>query len=373
MDVFGAIAANDAKALAKALTQDGDANAVDGAGVPALLHATDTGNLELVNLLLQAGADLEARDNIGWTALMAAIAVGSEELVRRLLAAGANPNHVAREDTPLTTAVTDAPSVIVKQLLDHDADPDLRRPDGWTPLMLAAFRGDLDSVRALLDQGADATVTLGARLTDAATIAAANGQAQVATTLLEAADATHPDPAELWEAVRVWCEQKAPSVAGRFVSATADADVPEAWGELPTDLRLQLTRWAGGLPFFDYHGLSLSESIAVWEEKCAAVEAGEFVGKAPHRLGEDEPVARMYWNEGWIPVAKDIEGNLLLADLDPRPNGLRGQFVSWSFQDGPLSVLGSGITPWLRYFVNELRRDRVRYDPRTETLIPSTL
>lgn len=194
MQVLEAIGQNDPGALKAALEAGADPNAIDKAGVPALLHAIDTGSLPLVKTLVDAGANLEGRDNIGWTALMASAAVDSDELVTYLLEAGANPNHVGREDTPLTCAITDASLPVIQKLLDHGAEPDLRRPDGWTPLMLGAFRGDLNILGALLAQGADATVTLGLRLTDAATIAAANGHAQAATLLLEAADATHPAP-----------------------------------------------------------------------------------------------------------------------------------------------------------------------------------
>lgn len=185
---------------------------------------------------------------------------------------------------------------------------------------------------------------------------------------------TPPTPhPELWSAIKAWAEQKAPPIAERFVPAESEARMPESWGVLPTDAQLQLTKWAPGLPFYDYLGLDLPGSIAVWQELCGQAEAGEFVGKKVMRLGQDEPIERQYWSEGWVPVARDAEGNLLVIDLAPRPNGIRGQFVSWSRQEGPLSVLSSSITPWLRNYLHEIRRERVRYDPRTESLIQSTL
>ena len=365
MELLQAIARGDVNAVTKLLANGVDPDAPDAAGTPALILAVDGGQLAMVQALLKGGADKEARDAIGWTALMAAVVADSEDLVEQLIAAGANPNHVAREDTPLTCAATDASSPVLQRLLDAGADPDLRRPDGWTPLMLAAYRGEADHVDLLLARGADPTVTLGARLTDAATIAAANEHTTIASVLHQAADAANPDPGELWSAVLAWCEERAPELGARFVRQPSQATVPEDWEPLPADLHAQLTSWAPGLPFYDYEGLDLDEAIALSKELCDQAEAGAFVGRQPARLGQDEPINRVHWSEGWVPIAKDSAGNLLVVDLEPRPNGLRGQLVSWSVLDGPIAVLASGLTPWLRNFVLDVRRDRVRYDART--------
>ncbi len=44
---------------------------------------------------------------------------------------------------------------IVQWLLNHNADGNGRKEDGWTPLHLAAFNEHLDIVRMLLDHDAD--------------------------------------------------------------------------------------------------------------------------------------------------------------------------------------------------------------------------
>lgn len=372
MELLQAIARGDVGAVKELLGNGADPNTADAAGNPALIAAVDGADPSMIQALIDGGADLESRDAIGWTALMAAVVANHEPAVARLLAAGANPNHVAREDTPLTCAATDATLPVLRKLLDAEADPNLRRPDGWTPLMLAAYRGEVDLVQLLLERGADPTVTRGTRLMDAAMIAAANGNAQAAQMLHEAADAANPDPAELWGAVQAWCAERAPKVSERFERRASTATVPEDWAPLPADLQLQLTRWAPGLPFYDYEGLDLDEAVALSKELCGQAEEGDFVGRKPKRLGEDEPVARVHWSEGWLPIAKDREGNLLIADLEPRPTGLRGQIVSWSVVDGPIAVLASGLTPWLRNYVHEIRRDRVRYDARSGGLLQAS-
>ncbi|MEZ4323349.1 MAG: ankyrin repeat domain-containing protein [Myxococcota bacterium] len=371
MEVLTAIAEGNAERLAKVLKEGADPHVVDTEGVPALLHAADTGKLAMVKPLLEAGANLASVDNIGWTALMAAISVASAELVGFLLEHGANANHVAREDTPLTIASADAPLGIVTLLLDHGADANLRRPDGWTPLMLAAFHGDLPRIRLLLEHGADPTVTMGSRLIDAATVAAAHTHTDARDALLEAARALDPDLGELWGGVQKWCEAKAPHIAERFENTVGNAEVPEAWRGLPPEAERQLTGWASGLPFYDYAGLGIDEAIAVWSAMNERAEAGELIGRKPGALGPDEPIARQYWHEDWIPVARDQDGNLLIIDLAPTETGIPGQLVSWSKEQGPLSVLASGLTPFLRLLAARLRAGRLKVDKRSGGLIPA--
>jgi ankyrin repeat protein len=373
MNVLTAIAEGNAAALATALSEGADPHTVDTEGVPAILHAADTGRVDLVQPLLDAGASLAATDNIGWTPLMAATVSTSDPsgLVRFLLDQGANANHVAREDTPLTIASSEADLAVVTLLLDHGADPDLRRPDGWTPLMLAAFKGDAERVRLLLEHGADPTVTMGSRLVDAATVAAAHGHAAVRDLLLEAAEAVAPSIDDLWGGVQKWCESRAPDLAARFqIREATDTELPEDWADLPGDARRQLVHWQSGLPFYDYAGLSLEDAIAVWAELDAQIESGELLGRSANALGPDEPVARQYWHADWVPVARDTDGNLLIVDLAPEATGICGQLVSWSREEGPLSVLASGLTPYLRLLAARLRGGRLKIDKRSGGLIP---
>ena len=366
MDVLNAIVDENADLLTQTLADGGDPNATDAEGVPACLHAADTGRTDLVKALIDAGANLEATDTIGWTALMAAIASGSEELVALLLTHGANANHVAREDTPLTTAA-EASIAIQRLLLEHGADPNLRRPDGWTPLMLAAFGGEIPRLQLLLEHGADATVTMGPRLMDAATVAAAHHHHEARELLLDAARSSGPELKELWARVQKWCESKAPDLAAHFENTAGNVAVPPDWAALPADAREQLTGWASGLPFYDYAGLGIERAVAVSEEMAQRAAQGEFVGRST-ALGEDEPIQRVYWSEAWVPLARDAEGNMLLIDLAPEDSGIEGQLISWSLEQGPLAVLASGLTPFLRHMIVRIRRGGVRYDRRTASL-----
>ncbi|HKG80875.1 MAG TPA: ankyrin repeat domain-containing protein [Pyrinomonadaceae bacterium] len=117
-------------------------NAKDEQGETALIHAVDRGDVEVVEALLQAGADASVRDAKGVTALMLALeevpsyrAAGSDKLARRRL-------ESAR---PLLTA--------------DFGDVNIQNENGETLLMRAASLGETEIVKLLLGRGADVNRT----------------------------------------------------------------------------------------------------------------------------------------------------------------------------------------------------------------------
>jgi ankyrin repeat protein len=185
--------------------------AADGMDVDGTIDsATDTtplmlaamgGKTALVRWLLEYGVDINRRASNGTTALHYAASHGNEPVARLLLERGADPNvaseqsHSSRSGaTPLMRAAergADGHDILLL-LLEHGADVDARDVDGrtalhhafegyvegrreavedligagakpdvpdkwrkWTPLMLAAQQGRLESLRSLLAAGAD--------------------------------------------------------------------------------------------------------------------------------------------------------------------------------------------------------------------------
>lgn len=159
-----------------------------------LLFAAQQGNIEAAELLLSAGANVNeaAPDGIGGNtnartrfvedteaaALLVAIDSEHPELARFLLERGADPNHNGAGRTALHAAVQRAMPELVSALLEKGANPNARMEKrlpfvsrrilqsnglspsniGATPFFLAASFGDLESMRLLLDGGADPTL-----------------------------------------------------------------------------------------------------------------------------------------------------------------------------------------------------------------------
>ncbi|RKQ86769.1 ankyrin repeat protein [Solirubrobacter pauli] len=117
---------------------------------PLYVAAVD-GQVDEVAALLAAGADADEESAQG-TPLCAAACWGHADVVRALLAAGADPQRAAEDDfTPLEWAVLGLHEEAAVALVEGGADPN----GPGAPLVLAADRGALGVVRALLAHGAD--------------------------------------------------------------------------------------------------------------------------------------------------------------------------------------------------------------------------
>lgn len=139
----------------------GDAELLHGPGTSPLEWAINQKQFSVAKKLIELGVDVKHIDPNGNTALhAAALAVppDSEELIEILLEAGANVNASDDEwKTPLHYAVQWNRPQNVETLLRHGADIDPRDKPGFTPLLLALLmQGDRSEiVKILLQYGAD--------------------------------------------------------------------------------------------------------------------------------------------------------------------------------------------------------------------------
>jgi ankyrin repeat protein len=155
------------------LSRGADANARDVRGTPILISAValafgsenPAGVIESVRLLVEMGrADPNATDTarIGDDRgpLHQAAANGSLELIQLLLQAGARPDQANRfGETPLHFAAERGQVRAAQALLAGGARPDARsRFTGMTPLMGAAEHGRMEMVQFLLQNRADRRV-----------------------------------------------------------------------------------------------------------------------------------------------------------------------------------------------------------------------
>ena len=122
-----------------------------------LSEAAMQGDRDQVRALLQQKVDVDAPQGDGTTALHWAAFKSDVEMVKMLIAAGANARAITREEglTPLFMACTNGNAQIVDLLLRAGADPNAANANGTTALMTAAASGSVDAVKVLLDHGAD--------------------------------------------------------------------------------------------------------------------------------------------------------------------------------------------------------------------------
>lgn len=154
-------------------------------GAEALPDVVRTNNAALLRTLLAGGANLEAQDAQGNTALHWAALNGDDALVRELLKRGAHVNATNHHGaTPLIYAVGNLDSV--KALINRGAAVNRASTFGTSPLIAAArYPQSSAIVRFLLQHGADPQVKDKVD-GNALTAAAAAGDAKTAKLLLEA-------------------------------------------------------------------------------------------------------------------------------------------------------------------------------------------
>jgi len=129
-------------------------------GSTALLIAAGQGSREAVEILLARGAEIGVRDKHGSTAMILAIRASHEEqvdaeIVEVLLRAGAVID--ARDDagrTALVWAVQTGRLLIMRNLLDLEADVNLHDNQGCTALMASSSEKP-EMAKILLERGAD--------------------------------------------------------------------------------------------------------------------------------------------------------------------------------------------------------------------------
>jgi RNA polymerase sigma factor (sigma-70 family) len=164
--LFAAIRERDRGAVARVLARD-----------PSLVHATEAWTWEEA---IASGLGPAQRG----TPLIRAVETGDVELVQLLLGAGAvldDPCACAGGERALWTATVFGHAPLVDHLLDAGASPNVAAFAGATPLHAAVQRGRHDLVRRLLQAGADPTIrdAHGRTADDWATLARSPGVREV--------------------------------------------------------------------------------------------------------------------------------------------------------------------------------------------------
>lgn len=134
-------------------------------GTTPLLLAVISNNTQLVRFLIETGADVNTDGEEALPPLHSAALEANLEMVDVLLAAGANPRQISLKAsyTPLIRACDaastnyEAPNVagVARRLLDLGVDINAQGDDGCTALLLACCHGFAEAAELLLERGAN--------------------------------------------------------------------------------------------------------------------------------------------------------------------------------------------------------------------------
>ncbi len=133
-----------------------DVNRSQYGGVTPLMLAAGEGNAPIVHLLVERGAAIDARSAEGLTPVFEAVRANSVPVLSFLIDRHADfraRNSVG--NTALHEAASMGHDEMVRILLDARQEIDVQDDERFTPLMSAALNGQGTTVRLLLSRGAD--------------------------------------------------------------------------------------------------------------------------------------------------------------------------------------------------------------------------
>lgn len=133
----------------------------DGGGDTALMSAINWSHPEVLRTLLEVGASPDVPDNYENYPLVKALESGNDDLIAIMMSSRASPNAgAASKDAALQWCLRQRDGDRLRELLARpEANRNLATATGDTLLHLATYEQDADSVEALLDAGADASLT----------------------------------------------------------------------------------------------------------------------------------------------------------------------------------------------------------------------
>ena len=145
------------------------------------------GKQDIVELLLESGANVNHRNKAGNTPLLEACSQGHVVIAQMLLDHGADIDAPTEptSDSALTWACTLGNDSIVDLLLNRKANVEHRTKDGCTALMFAALAGHVKVTRLLLDNKAMINVESDSNKDSPLTFACWKGHKKVVQLLLE--------------------------------------------------------------------------------------------------------------------------------------------------------------------------------------------
>ncbi|MCY3897528.1 MAG: ankyrin repeat domain-containing protein [Caldilineaceae bacterium] len=288
--LFTAIGSDNAVMVRLMVEAGADVNAAEGFGGNTPLHeAVENGNAEIVQILVDAGADIEAEGFMGRTPLGLAAEEGATEIMQILLGQGADNGTPEGEDKQspaigseaLFTAIKKGDVETVRLLVEAGADVNAAEGFGGnTPLHEAVEEGNAEIVQILVDAGADIEAE-GFMGQTPLGLAAEEGASEIMQILLgQGADSGTPEgedkqsPTIGSEALFTAIEKGDVETVRLLVEAGADVNAAEGFG--------------GNTPLHEAVEEGNTEIVQILVDAGADIETEGFMGRTPLSLAAEE-------------------------------------------------------------------------------------
>ena len=149
-------------------------------------NAAVAGHTEVIETLLASGVDINSRDNNGMTALHFALSYRQLETAALLLDKGADLNASNHNGfTSLHYAALGNFTDLINRLVSSDGNINVQSQDGTTPLLFASGRGNFEATTRLLELGANTELANDYGRTPLLNVVRESGNVEMARLLIE--------------------------------------------------------------------------------------------------------------------------------------------------------------------------------------------
>ena len=201
-----------------------------------------------------------------------------------------------------------------------------------------------------------------------------------------------PPVADSWRRIDTWTEENYPELFDQLTYGATGPDVDELEHELemtlPGDVResfyIHDGQERGGRPTGLFFGIALLDceelvdEYNLWKKVAASIpRPSDYPSPA---IGSSRPngkprprqsrqgsrpegaIQLLYAHPGWIPLAKDYQGNNIAIDLAPGPRGRSGQVILYGRDYDMKYVVAPNWSSFLASFVSDLESNHVVVD-----------
>jgi molybdopterin molybdotransferase len=175
------------------------------------------------------------------------------------------------------------------------------------------------------------------------------------------------DPALLavWQRIEAWLSTHAKRIHKGLAGPASDSSIAQVEAELgltlPPEYRASLLihdgerKDVGSIRGWRLN--SLAQLLEEYRVMSQVLRSESFLQYANEVNGPG--LKPGYWQRAWIPIASDRSANHYLMDLDPAPDGVRGQIFVFDHEQGAEPVEARGFLSWLEQYASELEANQV--------------
>lgn len=172
---------------------------------------------------------------------------------------------------------------------------------------------------------------------------------------------------ETWQKIETWAGTHTPGLLDTLnpgASAAELSDLQRFTGVIfPEDFTNFLSIHNGQQPtplclFSDHRLLSIDEMISSWQI-CNSIltqindHCMSAYGK-PARSTPDAGIKNDWWNMAWLPFTADASRNHYCIDMDPAPDGTKGQIIHVSHNTPQRKLVSPSFSEWISAYVVNL-------------------